>query len=220
MKVSIYNKSYMLKLLILTFLLFIIFCLSIFAYNCYDSYCWMLLQSDVNSIKADYQYQPNMAAPDSNYEGERPIPYNEYYSMWHKYYIDNSKLAYNEYQTFIILIVIVSVITIIYLIYLFTYIRKVNKLLLKIKKYRDYMLATGNNKLEDISKEFGESIEIVEANIQKAIYKHILRNVYLSKQTKEILIINKTSANKKVKGNIQNVNVENNVIIEDNRKNI
>lgn len=93
------------------------------------------------------------------------------------------------------------------------YIKKENAFFNEIKNYRNFILATGNNTLEDISKEFGENIETVEANIQKAIDKHILKNVYLSKQTKEILVINKKLANKKVKGNIQNVNVENNVVL-------
>ena len=89
----------------------------------------------------------------------------------------------------------------------------------KINNYRNFILATNKNLLEDIAKEFGENIETVEADIQKAIDKHILKNIYLSKQTKEILFIDNVSVNKKVKGNIQNVNVENNVIIREKGEN-
>ena len=41
-------------------------------------------------------------------------------------------------------------------------------------------------KIEDIAKEFNEEPNLVETNIQKAIDKHILKNVYLSKQTKNL----------------------------------
>lgn len=78
------------------------------------------------------------------------------------------------------------------------------------------MVATNQYTISSIAKEFGEKEEVVEYNVQKAIDKHIFKNVYLSKQTKEILLVNKTSSAKKIKGNQQNVNVENNVIINDN----
>ena len=81
------------------------------------------------------------------------------------------------------------------------------------------MLSTNKYTIDEISKEFGESIETVELNIEKAINRNILKKVYLSKHTKEILLIDNVSANKTVKGNIQNVNVENNVIISEKGEN-
>lgn len=115
--------------------------------------------------------------------------------------------------------IIVIILMLICLTVLVPYKRKQSIFRNKINNYRNFILATNKNLLEDIAREFGENIETVEADIQKAIDKHILKNVYLSKQTKEILFIDNVSVNKKVKGNIQNVNVENNVIINEKGEN-
>lgn len=213
MKISRYNKSFILKLLILLILLFITFRFFLVTYFCYCYYKLYLFEAKEDTLKSLYELQPDEPAPDFNYEGIYPIPYNEYYSMWHEYYIDCANAEYKEFQIFVVPTIIATTIIVIYIIYLSAYTKKINLIISNVKRYRDYMLATTNNKLEDIAKEFGENIETIEANIQKAIDKDILKNVYLSKQTKEVLVINKTSANRKVKGNVQNVNVENNLVV-------
>lgn len=87
------------------------------------------------------------------------------------------------------MLVIISVLAYIYII-------KTDKLIKKIKKYRDFMLATNNFTIDEISQEFGESVENVEKNIKTAIDKHILKKVYFSNKDKRIYILdskNKTS---------------------------
>jgi len=146
------------------------------------------------------------------------VSYEEFEFMQKDIYLNSAENHLFNFKLYMAVEIIVFISFIIIVIFIIKYFLKLTKLTKHIKKYRNFILATNKNSLEDISKEFGENIEIVEANIQKAIDKHILKNVYLSKQTKEILLIDNLSGNKKVKGNIQNVNVENNVIVQDKRK--
>lgn len=96
--------------------------------------------------------------------------------------------------------------------------QKEEKIIKRLVKYRNFMVATNQYTITAIVNEFDEHEEDVEKFIQNAIDQGILRNVYLSKKTKELLLIHKKPAFNKAKVNQQNVNVENNVIINDNVK--
>ena len=91
-----------------------------------------------------------------------------------------------------------------------------DKIVSKLLKYKKFMVATNQYTIFAIAEEFEEPVEEVEKFIQNAIDEHILYNVYLSKKTKELLLINKKPTFNKAKINQQNVNVENNVIINEN----
>lgn len=174
---------------------------------------------DLNNHEYAIKYLKDLIKEGYDFNNNGEIEDEEFYQGQYNHYISCSKNHYQTYKIETIGIIILYVVSIsIFLINLIYFIR-INKLIKIIKKYRAYMLSTNKFTIKDIAEEFGESIETVEANIQKAIDKHILKNVYLSKQTKEILLIDNVSANKKVKGNIQNVNVENNVIISEKGEN-
>lgn len=91
-----------------------------------------------------------------------------------------------------------------------------SKIIQRLVKYKKFMDATNQYTITAIAEEFDEPVEEIEKFIQLAIDKGILGNVYLSKKTKELLLINKKPAFSKAKINQQNVSVENNVIINDN----
>lgn len=169
-----------------------------------------------NPRLANYDfYLANYIAKGYDLNEDEIVSYKEFEFVQKDRYLNSAEGHLFNFKLYIAVEIIVFISFIIIVICIIKYFLKLTKLTKHIKKYRNFILATNNNSLEDISKEFGENIEIVEANIQKAIDKHILKNVYLLKQTKEILLIDNVSANKKVKGNIQNVNVENNVIINE-----
>ncbi len=90
-----------------------------------------------------------------------------------------------------------------------------NKIIKGLLKYKKFMVATNQYTITAIAEEFDETEEDVEKFIQKAIDEHILLNVYLSKKTKELLLIHKKNTSNKAKINQQNVSVENNVIINE-----
>lgn len=97
------------------------------------------------------------------------------------------------------------------------YIIKTDKLIKQIKKYRDFMLATNVFTIDEISQEFGESAEIIQKNIQIAIDKKILKNVYFSNKDKKIYILD--SKSKKPNMNFDynvnmNIKEENNISIQ------
>lgn len=173
------------------------------------------LQNHEDAIK--YHKLLVEAGYDLNNNGE--IEEEEFYQGRYNEYISNSNDYYQTYNIANIAIIILYIVLISMLIITLIYFIKINKLTKTIKKYRDYMLSANKFTINEISMEFGESTETVEANIQKAINKKILKNVYLSRQTKEILLIKDFKTNSKVKGNIQNVNVENNVIINEKGEN-
>lgn len=131
------------------------------------------------------------------------IETNNYKSYANSFYQKNKAI---NVIIFILIIIIICV-----SISVFKYFVVTNRLIKRIQNYSNYMLATEKYNITDISREFGESIDIVEKDIQTAIDKHILRNVYLSKQNKEIIPINKS---KKSIKNFQEVNLENNLIIQ------
>lgn len=120
---------------------------------------------------------------------------NVSYEVFYAKYIDVYSISAKYDLLYFRIWLAVEIITIIAFIpisiLIIKYFKRTNKLIRHIKEYRDYMLATNSYKIEDIAKEFNEEPRLVESYIQKAINKHILKNVYLSKQTKEVLLVNK-----------------------------
>lgn len=154
-----------------------------------------------------------------DFNGDGEITREEFIQGQYNLYDSNATHFYGIFKTEFIIMICLSIVLIAVVIIDVVYCIRTNKFIKKIKRYRDYMLSTNKYTIDEISKEFGESIETVELNIEKAINRNILKKVYLSKHTKEILLIDNVSANKTVKGNIQNVNVENNVIISEKGEN-
>ena len=118
----------------------------------------------------------------------------------------------------IILLVVAVVCLILGIITAITFIKsskEKNKIIKRLLKYKKFMVATNQYTIFAIAEEFEEPVEEVEKFIQNAIDEHILCNVYLSKKTKELLLIHKKPTFNKAKVTQQNVSVENNVIIND-----
>ena len=78
-------------------------------------------------------------------------------------------------------------------------------------------MSTNRLTIDEISQEFGESAEIIQKNIQIAIDKKILKNVYFSNKDKKIYILD--SKSKKPNMNFDynvnmNIKEENNITIQ------
>lgn len=123
--------------------------------------------------------------------GDGKVEEEEFVQVKTNYYKSYAYSFYQKSKVLNIIIVILIIALISVFIGTLRYFINTNKIIKKIKNYSNYMLATEKYKIEDISKEFGETIDRVEKDIQKAIDKKILKEVYLSKHTKEILLVKK-----------------------------
>jgi len=162
---------------------------------------------DLNNHKSAINYLKNLVKMGYDLNNNGEIEEEEFYQGQYNHYITNSKNYYKTYKIETIGMIILHLASITIIIINLIYFIKTNKLIKKIKKYRNYMLSTNKYTIDDIAKEFGESIEIVKATIEKAIDKKILKNVYLSKQTHELLVINKNTNKSNINKGIQNINI-------------
>ena len=166
----------------------IVFCVHMF--YMYDQYKYDMYKASKEYI--DVQYQSYLKyGIDDMFGIQQNVGYEVFYSRYTDFYFDWAKHNLGWFRVFLVLEIVTIILFIPVLILIIKYFKRTNKLIRHIKEYRDYMLATNSYKIEDIAKEFNEEPRLVEAYIQKAINKHILKNVYLSKQTKEVLLVNK-----------------------------
>lgn len=190
MKVS--NKILVKALFIIILLAFITV---IIIFGCvmvyeYDDYKYSIYRTTAEGIKGEYE---NYLRKGYNwwFGLSDNVSYEVFYAKYMDVYSIRAKydLLYFRIWLAVEIVTIIAFIPISILI--IKYFKRTNKLIRHIKEYRDYMLATNSYKIEDIAKEFNEEPRLIESYIQKAINKHILKNVYLSKQTKEVLLVNK-----------------------------
>lgn len=125
--------------------------------------------------------------------------------------------SYQNFKIEFVIMIPVMILFVVVIIATIVYFRETDKLIRIIGKYRNFIMSTNRLTIDEISQEFGESAEIIQKNIQIAIDKKILKNVYFSNKDKKIYILD--SKSKKPNMNFDynvnmNIKEENNITIQ------